>query len=613
MKISRDWLQTFFEKPLPEAQVLADALTFHAFEIESVIDDILDVKVTPNRGHDCLSYRGIAKELSAILNVPLKNDPLREDVSLAPATDAVSVSIDTPLSARYIAGYIKGVKVGPSPDWLRESLKAIGQKSINNIVDATNYVMFNIGQPLHAFDAGKLSDKGGKPARPDDSGRSGGYAIVVRNARKGEKMLALDDKKYLLNENMLVIVDANEDTVIGIAGVKGGKPAGITEATKNIIIESANFDGVSVRRTAQALKLRTDASDRFQQVISPELAAIGMQQAADLIKTIAGGEVQGFVDVYPSPQRTWSVSVSLEKINDVLGTSLTAQDVEDVWKRFSMIYHTADPIFTIEVPFERLDLVIAEDLIEEVARIVGYDKIPAVELSKFVGKVEINPNFYAAEKKREELMAQGYSEVITSVFADKGERVVANKVDGMRPYLRSNLTGGLKDALERNVRNKDLLGLKEVKLFEIGTTWRGGKEEIALGVIAEGGEAEEKKLDAVVPASIYEDLPISQTERYQLFSKYPFIVRDIALWVPFDSAQDKPATKPEDVLDVIRSQAGKLLIRSEKFDEFKKGGETSYAFRLVFQSFKKTLTDAEVNAIMEKINSAVAKKDWQVR
>src|SRR3989344_4355512 len=165
MKISRNWLQTYFNDPLPDAAALSDALTFHAFEIESVDtiiydsaeDSILDVKVTPNRGHDCLSHRGIAKELSAILMLPIKGDPLRTQISLDPITEAVSVSIEEPtLCRRYIAGYMRGVKVGPSPEWLKNALESIGQRSINNVVDATNYVMFNLGQPLHAFDAGQL-------------------------------------------------------------------------------------------------------------------------------------------------------------------------------------------------------------------------------------------------------------------------------------------------------------------------------------------------------------------------------------------------------------------------------------------------------------------------
>ncbi len=306
MKVSRNWLQTYFKDPLPDAAALADALTFHAFEIDGIEhvgftksnigDDILDVKVTANRGHDCLSHRGIAKELSAILDIPLIQDALRQPVVLDPKTDAVLVAIEDPaLCNRYIAGYIKGVKVGPSPEWLRISLEAIGQRSINNIVDATNYVMFGLGQPLHAFDAGQLAIYDG-------------YTISVRRAVDGERLVALDEKEYALNNSMLIISDANgpgKEIPIGIAGIKGGMPAGINEVTTDIIIESANFNGASVRKTAQALKLRTDASTRFEQVISPELAAYGMHAVVELITSLAGGEVVGFVDEYPIQPQKW--------------------------------------------------------------------------------------------------------------------------------------------------------------------------------------------------------------------------------------------------------------------------------------------------------------------
>src|SRR3990167_6433850 len=296
MKISKQWLDTFFASPLPPAQELADALTFHAFEIDSIEklshpmtefeDEVLDVKVTPNRGHDCLNHRGIAKELSAILKLPLANDPFVLRPLLAPVTTEVSVEIHrTALCKRYVAGYIKGVKVGPSPEWLKQRLEAVGQRSINNVVDATNFVMFNMGQPLHAFDAGKL----------------GSLNIGVRAAKDGEVMVALDKKEYTLNSSMLVVTAA--DAPVGIAGVKGGMPAAIDETTKDIVIESANFDGVSVRKTAQALKRRPDASARFEQVLSPEGAAHGMQAVAALIQELAGGELRGFVDVYPEPQK----------------------------------------------------------------------------------------------------------------------------------------------------------------------------------------------------------------------------------------------------------------------------------------------------------------------
>lgn len=609
MKISRKWLQGFFEKPLPEATALADALTFHAFEIESVErvgeDDVLDVKVTPNRGHDCLCHRGIAKEISAILELPLdaKKDPLATTPDLSKHTSAVSVAIDSSADgrcARYIAGHIRGVKVGPSPEWLQRSLEAIGQRSINNIVDATNLVMFNTGQPLHAFDAGKLSM------------RDAQYAICVRFAKQGETMFALDDKAYALSSGDLVIVDAHTDTVIGVAGVKGGKPTGVDERTADILIEAANFDGVSVRKTAQALKLRTDASDRFQQVISPELAAYGMQQAVQLIVALAGGEVLGFVDVYPVPQEARAITVQVAKVNAILGTQLEETDVANVFQRLGFSYKNSEVgphCFEVEVPFERLDLTPPiggpEDLIEEVGRIVGYEQVPSEELPIPAVPVAINPSFYAAEKTREELMAAGYSEVYTSVFADTGERSVANKAGGERPYLRTTLLTALREAHERNMHHADLLGVRGVRIFEIGAVWKDGKEITMIGTVDETGGAKERPLVPLNSAS-YDTLPVSEAERYAPFSRYPSITRDIAMWVP-------AATSAETVSETIRAHAGKLLARADLFDEFKKGERTSYAFRIVFQSFEKTLTDAEVNGLMIEVSAALTARGYEIR
>ena len=604
MKISRNWLQTFFEKPLPEAQVIADALTFHAFEIESVEGEILDVKVTPNRGHDCLSHRGIARELSAILKMPMKvNYGGAAPLILEPKTDALKVTVEnSQLCPRFAAAYITGVKVGASPEWLRTALESIGQKSINNVVDATNYVMFNVGQPLHAFDASKLKMKNGK------------LKIVVRNAKAKEKMIGLDDKEYILSESMLVITDGNTGEAVSIAGIKGGKPTGIDEATTAIVLEAANWDGVTIRRTSQVLKLRTDASDRFQQVISPELASYGLKAAVDLIVQVAGGEVQGFVDEYPKPQERKTVSISLEKVNAVLGTKLAESDVADAFTRLDLPFEKKGDSFTVTVPFKRLDLVIPEDLIEEVARIVGYDKIPATELPAFPNKPGINANFYAAEQKRQELVAKGYSEVFTSVFAEKGERMVANKVDGVRPYLRANLTDGLKDALEKNTRNKDLLGLNEVKLFEIGTVWKGGLETVMLGTADTSGVREFALETHEATPRGYEELPISKTERYQPFSRYPFIVRDIALWV---SAKTEAVDVAVTVIETLKKEAPNLFSQLDTtlrpFDQFKKGEKVSYAFHIIFQSPQKTLTDEEANAVMEKVYAAVKEKGWEVR
>jgi len=598
MKVSKLWLDKFFDAPLPAADVLADALTFHAFEIDGIEkkgdDDVLDVKVTPNRGHDCLSHRGIAKELSAILKLPFAHDSFGAAPDLSKKAPGVTVSVQRPdLCKRYLAGYVTGVKVGPSPEWLKKLLEAVGQRSINNVVDATNFVMFNTGQPLHAFDAKKL----------------GSLELGVRLAKDGEVMVALDKKEYKLDSSMLVITAAGNP--VGIAGVKGGMPAAVDESTADIVIESANFDGVSVRKTAAALKLRTDASARFEQVLSPGLAAYGMGAAVELIQKIAGGEVQGFVDAYPEPQEPHYASVTVEKVNQVLGTTLTGADVAAVFVRLGLPYKEQGGVFEVSVPFERLDLHLPEDLVEEVGRIVGFDKVPATPLPPLpagrqgLKNVEINPNFYAAEKAREELAAQGYSEVFTSVFADKGERAVANKIGGDRPYLRSSLVPGLEDALKKNIPNKDLLGLKEIKLFEVGVVWRGDQEVTMLGTIAEKQKAQEKTLEPVQAAQ-YERLPLSTADRFAPFSKYPYVVRDIAMWVP-------AGTDEKVVLEQIKSEAGGLAQKVSLFDRFEKAGKVSLAYRIIFQSFDRTLTEKEVNEIMDKVSAALKAQGFEIR
>lgn len=593
MKVSRNWLQKFFDEPLPDAQALSDALTFHVFEIDGIEkrddDDILDVKVTANRGHDCLSHRGIAKELSAILRLPLKDDPFALQFDMSKKAEAVTLSIEDPaLCRRYIAGHFTGVKVGPSPTWLSQALEAMGQRSVNNVVDMTNLVMFNTGQPLHAFDAKRL----------------GSLDIGVRAAREGESLEALDKKTYELNSSQLVIAAAGRP--VGIAGVKGGEADRIDESTTDVIIEAATFDGVAVRRAAQALKLRTDASSRFEQGLSPYLAEVGMRQMAKLLVDLAGATCEGFVDMYPDPQKQAYVAVTVEKINAVLGTALTGADIADAFARLGFAYKEEDGVFEVQPPPERLDITIAEDLIEEVARIVGYDKIPATPLPAPAAAPEISKNFYAAEKAREEWAAKGYSEVFTSVFADRGERVVLNKVDGVRPYLRDSLIPGLADALAKNKPNKELLGLKEIRLFEIGTVWKDGKEAVMLGTVSEKEKATEMMLVGPESPQAYDELPLSQAARYQSFSKYPYIVRDIALWVPADTNADA-------VRENIRAEAGELLRNVFLFDTFSKEGRISLAFRLVFQSFDRTLTEPEANEAMRKVSEKLKAQGFEIR
>lgn len=624
MKVSRTWLQNFLDGQLPTTQGVSDALTFHAFEIDGIEnvagDDVLDVKITANRGHDCMSHRGIAKELSAILNIPLvqKYDPFNRPLDASKKTDSVSVSIESDKCNRYIAAVIRGVKVGPSPDWLKKGLEAIGQRSINNVVDATNLVMFNIGQPLHAFDMAKAGNK-----------------IVVRQAKAGEKILALDNKEYTLAGPMLVI--ASESQVLGIAGVKGGKFAEVNEQTTDIILEAANFDGPSVRKTARALKLRTDASARFEQVLSPELASYGMQQAIDLITQAMGGTLEGIVDVYPRSRENKPVSVSATQVRQVLGDEFGTNEIEDAFKRLSFSYEKNGETYTVTPPFERLDLEIPEDLIEEVGRIIGYDRVPAKDLPPFPKTPAVNKNFYYAEKIRQFLTERGFSEIFTSVFADEGKREVLNKVDSDKPFLRDSLLPGMNVALEKNSHVTDLLGLPDVRLFEIGVVFdkNGERTMLAIGskgnkktpkpqdVLTEllqalGGSAKAEQKDNAVQVdfgalvaklpepSAYEDFSVSTLQRYQPYSKYPYIMRDIAMWMP--AGRDLG-----EVLEAFSFHNKGLLRNAILFDQYQKDGRTSYAFHLAFQSFEKTLQDEEVNAIMENIYADLRGKGYEIR
>lgn len=599
MKVSLKWLQTYFDTPLPDAETIADAYTFHAFEIEEGAGDLIDVKVLPNRAADCLSHRGLAKELSAILNTPLKTDPLREPFqgpTLVPNSkvgpwNGLTVEIEDPKKClRYMGALVKGVKVGPSPVWLTEALEAVGQRSINNVVDATNYVMLNVGQPLHAFDAAKLTQKEGK------------YAIGVRNAKEGEKFTTLSNEDFILKPNVLLITDANADTAIGLAGIKGGKAAEISSTTTDIIIESANFDGTTVRRGAQALKLFTDASVRFQNRPSPELVAYGMRDVLAFITEIAGGEVAGVVDEYPTrPEQNKAVSASLAKINGILGSDFSHDEVANVFKRLSLSYMTVDDIFTVTPPFERIDLSLAEDLAEEVGRIIGYDKIPATELPAISGTPD-QARYRGIERIKDFLIEQGFTEISTQSFAKKGDILLANPLDKNMPALRVNLDENMAAAMERAkyVAPLVLAPNEKPKLFEVGTVFPKEGERLEVKTSEPVPDLSEIKDDADYEPARYE------LGMYKPFSVYPFIACDVAVWTP-------AGTEGSSVEKVIHEYAGKLLVKLDQFDRYEKEGKVSYAFRLVFQSAERTLTNEEINDIMRIVATALVASRFEVR
>jgi phenylalanyl-tRNA synthetase beta chain len=660
MKTSPKWLQSFFDQPLPSAEEIGDALTFHSCEIEEITPNYIDVNVLPDRAGYCLCHRGIAYELSAILKMEM-NDPLRVPLSEFKSTDALTIEIENlEKCSRYIGALVRGVKVGPSPDWLREALESVGQRSINNVVDATNYVMLNIGQPLHAFDAANL-------VTTDDE--RGNYAIKVRDAREGEKIITLTGEEFTLSEGMILITDGNTDAGIGIGGVKGGKAAAITDATTDIIIESANFDGSLVRKTSQKLKLWTDASQRYQNKPSPELTAYGMRAVLALIQEVAGGELEGVVDTkqqggneIKTPAQLAPIVVTLEKINSVLGSEYTLAHVANVFESLDFAYLNEGNVFTVRPPFERRDILIAEDLIEEVGRIIGYDSLPPVQLPPLEGAVD-QTKYRGIEHIKDFLTGHGFSEISTQTFATEGDITLENPLDQTKPALRNSLAVNMIDALARakNVAPLVLGPAKELKLFEIGTVFTLRSEHLSLvlgydqligkkslAVIDEIVEQLRDFLPELMPEAVkrtdliaeisLENLDfamLAQTSdeddsapaenvfdvyqpekillgEYKPFSIYPFALRDIAVWTP-------SAFTESEVQNEIEREAGELLARIDLFDRFEKKNEDgtsriSYAFRLVFESSERTLSDEDLNPIMDRVTAALnTKEGFEVR
>lgn len=629
MKVSYAWLQNYFEQPLPSSEKLADLLTFSAFEIESVEqmgkDTVLDIKVLPDRARYALSHKGIAYEIGAALNLPQKQFPLSVVTSGTPITVRVEDSTACP---RYMARKIEGITMAPSPDWLKASLEGVGQRSINSLVDAANLTLLDLGQPLHIFDADKI--KG---------------TIAVRFAKEGEKITTLDNKEVVLDPTILVIADDAGPLVI--AGIKGGTRAEVTESTKNIIIESANFDAALIRKTSTKIGIRTDASKRYENALSPDTAAEGMLKVTSLIATINTPQsISEVTDMYPNPVKPWMLTTTSDYISHRLGLTLDEKTISDILNRLQLSHEVGGGTFTITIPTWRGDLTIAEDIVEEIGRIYGYDKLPSASLPPYSGNVVVNKNFYYIQKIKDILVDLGFSEVYTYAFVAKGIVELEKPPASDKKYLRDNLFSGINQSLELNARNADLLGLDQIRIFEIGNVFKENKEYIALsfgvknikkGLPKEGsiirdtlkvlGEklgielknsVDDKVMSYEMPLepeiallpepSSYEiNSSSGELKTFKPFSVYPFSVRDIAVFTP-------AGTSEKEVRTIIEKESGSLLVKNRLFDEFSKGDKTSYAFRMVFQSYEKTLTEDEINSIMNAITTTMnAKEGWQVR
>src|SRR6516225_6878862 len=432
-------------------------------------DTIVDVEITPNRG-DLLSHFGLAREISALVGQPLRLPPVGEAPGLQKSGVNISATRECPF---FSLRKIDNVKVSPSPQWLRAKIESVGIRSINNIVDISNFVMLELGQPTHAFDADKL--KGG---------------INVRLARDAEKFLALDGKTYSLKPGNCVIAD--QERAVGIGGVMGGEETGVTDSTKNIFLEAAYFLPASIRRTARDLNLQSDASYRFERGVDPNMILRASQRAAELMGEVADGTLSEEILVAGElPSDPADVSLSYEKCSRVIGVAIDPQTADEILTRFGLrkIAGTSQSA-TWKVPSYRRDLQRDVDLIEEVLRGYGIDKIPGRTRGRFMPTSAADRSHdVETTVLRKRLAGSGLFEARTSKLISRSAMASNKAVELRNPLsedhvaLRPNLISGLLDVLERNIRG----GAESVSFFEIGRVFPPSEdEERHLGILLWG-------------------------------------------------------------------------------------------------------------------------------
>jgi len=586
-------------------------------------DAIFELEITPNRG-DCLSHFGVAREISAILNENLKE--IKSELEIEKSEKKLEVKIeDRELCPQYFAQVIAGVKVQDSPQWLKNRLLALGQKPINNIVDITNYVMFDLGQPLHAFDFSKIS----------------GNKIIIRKANN-EKIKTLDGSERNLNNEMLVIADA--DKPIAIAGVMGGANSEVDINTIDIVLEAAEFKMQSVRKTSKQLGVSTEASYRFERAIDSGLVDVALKKAAQMIQKIADGTIceQYFDGVKPKKQ---TIEIDYKNINELLGLDLEQKEIDNILN--SLGFETSGG--QCDIPLWRHDVYIWQDLAEEIGRIYGLAKIKSIGPSK--DSAPEKSIYFYKEYLKDLLMNLGFSEALTYPFLSENDLKVAklstesllevsNPIQKENKYLRSSLIPGLLKAVAKNP------AFDQVFLFEIGNVFSKTNEKTNLAIVVSGKNAKnaiEEAIDKLaeitsISKSIFEinelyrddlvrykikkpmtyaieisidkifeklnledeklKLKIKDSDiKYRQVSKYPAVVRDVAFIVD-ESVDSKQIEK-----GITDSSPEILLI--EKFDEFSSDkfgvNKKNVAYHLWFQNIDKTITDSEIEIVMKRI------------
>jgi phenylalanyl-tRNA synthetase beta chain len=511
MKALYNWLKEFVDLTAsPEELRTRLSLSGTAVEglEQTAAGPLLDAELTSNRA-DCLGHYGIARELAVLYGLPLKRVDPHPRESPEQASTATRVQIDSPeLCGRYTARVLRGVKVGPSPDWLRQRLHALGQASINNVVDATNYVMIELGHPLHAFDMDLLAEK----------------RIVVRRARAGEKMRTLDGVERALTNEVCVIADATR--AVAIAGVMGGGDTEIRSASRNILLESAWFDPISIRRTSKALGLRTEASMRFERGADTEMAETASRRCAELIQQLGGGEVlTGAVDVFPGRAEAPLIELTRKEFLRVMGADVPDAEIEAILAGLGFTPARLDEArgtagspaaaWKCRRPSWRGDVTREVDLVEEVARIYGVDKFPArLPAAKLpAARLEYAE---ADDRLREILIGLGYQEIITipivdepsdAMFRSEGAAParIANPLAEDASVMRSTGAVTMARTLEWNLNH----GQRNLRLFEFGKTygWNGTQPlETRVVTLGATGLAREKGVAETERAYVFADL-----------------------------------------------------------------------------------------------------------
>jgi phenylalanyl-tRNA synthetase beta chain len=477
MKVSYNWLKEFVDVTAAPEEVAA-RLALSGTNIASVEKGphgaVIDAEITSNRP-DCLGMLGIAREVAAIYRLPLKSvSPKPKESATSKAEDAVTVKIDAPeLCGRFTARVIRGVKVQPSPQWLADRLEAAGTASISNVVDISNYVMLELGHPLHTFDYDLVRN----------------HSIVVRRAKSEEKIKTLDGNDRALDANMSVVCDGDGSRAVGIGGIMGGAETEISFSTKNVLIECAWFEPIAVRRAARSLRLHTEASMRFGRGADPETAELASRRAAELILQLAGGELlSGVVDPYPAKRAPKKITLTRHELLRIMGADVPAKDVEAILGslgftpvRVDANRGTVDSLLAAwecTQPSWRAEVEREIDLIEEVARVYGLDKFPPRIPAARAGAARL-PHHEAETRLRERLIGLGYHEIITiphvaenrnELFrpADATPAKLSNPLSEEAGVLKSTGAVTMAAAIEWNLNH----GQRDARLFEIGSHYR---------------------------------------------------------------------------------------------------------------------------------------------